>query len=92
MNFISVEGALCFDESNELVYVNMPIQMIPSGINNSDSLPNSSSVFSSYSNSIPSLSDLPLFNDGGQVTLLFKILSNQLFIICKILIIFIFTL
>ncbi|KAL6961741.1 hypothetical protein U1Q18_048091 [Sarracenia purpurea var. burkii] len=66
-----VEGTLCFDEThNELVYVNMPVQMISSGIGSSDLITNQNSAFSSYgSTSIPSLSDLPLFSDGGQVML-----------------------
>ncbi|XP_065210679.1 zinc finger protein 236-like isoform X2 [Planococcus citri] len=69
----SFEGTLCFDETNnELVYVNMPVQMISSSIGNSDSMSGANSSFSPYGVGtalIPSLSDLPLFNDGGQVML-----------------------
>lgn len=60
---ISVEATLCYDEStNELICVNM----LPSNVGNTD-LTVPQSVFSSFGTAVPTLGDLSLFSDGGQV-------------------------
>ncbi|KAK7571879.1 hypothetical protein V9T40_014351 [Parthenolecanium corni] len=61
-----LEATLCYDEStNELICVNM----LPSNVGNTD-LTVPQSVFSSFGTAVPTLGDLSLFSDGGQVLLL----------------------